>query len=66
MKKYLPVLALAALAFVPLSKGEQISPVKSAAIHECSVSAAEYAEYVWGDVEIYKYRTCMFNYGKPE
>jgi hypothetical protein len=34
MKKYLPALTLAALAFVPLSKGEQISPVRSAAIHE--------------------------------
>ena len=28
MKKCLPVLALAALAFVPLSKGEQIEPSK--------------------------------------
>jgi hypothetical protein len=46
--------------------GVRISAARANAIRECSVSAAKYTEYAWGDVEIYIYRTCMFNHGQPE
>jgi hypothetical protein len=64
MKKYLPVLALAALAFVPLSKGEQISPVRSAAIHECSDDAAKYVFHVWQTAQFAVYGACMAKHGQ--
>ena len=40
MQKCFPMLALAALLFAPLSKAEQVSPVRSAAIHTCNDEAA--------------------------
>ena len=43
MQKCFPMLALAALLFAPLSKAEQVSPVRSAAIHTCNDEAAEYS-----------------------
>ena len=64
MKKYLPALALAALAFVPLSKGEQISPVRSMAIHGCSDEAAKYAFHVWQTAQFAVYGTCMAKHGQ--
>jgi hypothetical protein len=47
MKKYLPIFAIAALVFVPLSKAEQASPRRATAIHDCSVQAAKYLFFVW-------------------
>jgi hypothetical protein len=35
------------------------SAARAAAIHECSVSAAKYLDYSWGNTEMYVYRTCM-------
>ena len=64
MKKYLPALTLAALAFVPLSKGEQISPQRSAAIHECSDEAAKYLFYVWQTAQFAVYGACMAKHGQ--
>jgi hypothetical protein len=59
VKKYLPVLVLAVLAFAPLSKGEQISPARSAAIHECSDAAAKYLFHVWQTAQFAVYGSCM-------
>ena len=64
MKKYLPMLALAALAFVPLSKGEQISRARSAAIHECSDEAAKYVFHVWQTAQFAVYGPCMAKHGQ--
>ena len=64
MKKYFSMFAVAALAFVPLSKAEQASPVRSAAIHACSVEAAKYLFYVWQLEQFAVYRTCMAKHGQ--
>jgi hypothetical protein len=59
MKKYLPMFALAALVFVPLSKAEQASPLRAAAIHACSVQAV-----VWQLEQFAVYGTCMAKHGQ--
>jgi predicted outer membrane protein len=59
MKKYLSALVLIALAFTPLSKQEQNSPPRSAAIHDCNVEAAKYAFHVWQTEQFAVYGTCM-------
>jgi len=64
MNKYFPMLALAALLFVPLSKAEQASPLRSAAIHECNVKAAKYLFYVWQLEQFAVYGTCMAEHGQ--
>ncbi|PWT80696.1 MAG: hypothetical protein C5B58_11120 [Acidobacteria bacterium] len=64
MKKYFPIFALAALAFVPLTKAEQASPVRAAAIHECNVQAAKYLFYVWQLEQFAVYGTCMAKHGQ--
>lgn len=64
MKKYLPMFALAALAFVPLSKAEQGSSSRSAAIHACSVDAAKYLFHVWQLEQFAVYGTCMAKHGQ--
>jgi len=64
MRINLPALALVALAFAPLSKAEQISPLRSAAIHECSVEAAKYTFHVWQLEQFAVYGTCMAKHGQ--
>jgi len=64
MKKYFPMLSLAALFFVPLSKAEQASPLRAAAIHECSVQAAKYLFFVWQLEQFAAYGTCMAKHGQ--
>jgi len=64
MKKYFPMLALVALAFAPLSKAEQASPLRSAAIHACSEEAAKYLFHVWQTAQFAVYRTCMAKHGQ--
>ena len=64
MKKYLPMFALVALLFVPLSKAEQASPLRAAAIHECSVQAAKYLFFVWQLEQFAVYGTCMAKHGQ--
>jgi hypothetical protein len=38
----------------------------SQAIHQCSVLAARYPQYLWGNLEIYQYRACMAEHHQPE
>jgi hypothetical protein len=47
-------------------RGVEISPERAQAIHECSVLAEQYPEYLWGNMEIYQYRACMAEHGQPE
>jgi len=56
--------ALVVLAFAPLSKTEQASPARSAAIHACSVDAAKYLFHVWQTEQFAVYGTCMANHGQ--
>jgi hypothetical protein len=64
MKKYFAMFAIAALVFVPLSKAEQTSPLRSAAIHACSVEAAKYLFFVWQLEQFAVYGTCMAKHGQ--
>jgi hypothetical protein len=62
------VLGFAAIAFVS-SKCVQaadykISAARAAVTHKCSVLAAKYPEYAWGNREIFEYLTCMVNDGQ--
>jgi hypothetical protein len=64
MKKCFPMLVLAALSFVPLSKAEQVSPIRSAAIHTCNQEAAKYLFHVWQTEQFAVYGTCMAEHGQ--
>jgi hypothetical protein len=44
----------------------EISRERAQAIHACSVLAARYPQYLWGNMEIYQYRACMTEHGQPE
>jgi hypothetical protein len=45
---------------------EHMSAARAAAIHECSVLADKYLDYVWGVQEIDHYRACMAGHGQME
>jgi hypothetical protein len=64
MNKYLPMFAVAALLFAPLSKAEKASPLRSEAIHACSVEAAKYIFHVWQLEQFAVYGTCMAKRGQ--
>jgi len=61
-------LAVSALASPSYAQGggREISPERAQAIHECSLLAARYPQYLWGNMEIYQYRACMTEHGQPE
>ena len=46
--------------------GLRISVARAAAIRGCNVAAAKYPEYVWGNVKLYIYRSCMVTRGQQE
>ena len=46
--------------------GVQISQQRAQALHECSVRAARYPQYLWGNQELYTYRACMAEHAQPE
>ena len=46
--------------------GREISRERAQAIHACSVLAARYPQYLWGNMEIYQYRACMTEHGQQE
>jgi hypothetical protein len=64
MNAYFTGLALVVLAFAPLSKEEQMNPLRSAAIHDCSVEASKYSFYVWQTAQFAVYGTCMAKHGQ--
>ena len=72
LKKGLAALALAfamtALASPSYAQegGVHISQQRAQAIHECSLRAARYPQYLWGNQEIYTYRACMTEHGQQE
>ena len=45
---------------------EHMSAARAAAIHECSVLADKYLDYVWGVQGIDHYRACMAGHGQME
>jgi hypothetical protein len=61
-------IALTALASPSYAqeRGFKISPERAQAIHQCSVLAARYPQYLWGNQEIYTYRACMTEHGQQE
>jgi hypothetical protein len=46
--------------------GVRISAQRAQALHTCSVRAARYPQYLWGNQELYTYRACMAEHGQPE
>jgi hypothetical protein len=44
----------------------QISAARASAIRECSLLAARYPQHLWGNTEIYLYRSCMARHGQQE
>ena len=65
MKKGFSMLALAVLLFAPLSKAEQVSPLRLAAIHTCNDDAAKYLFHVlWQTAQFAVYGTCMAKHGQ--
>jgi hypothetical protein len=61
----LVVTAVASPSFAPGSE-PHMSAARAAAIHECSVRAQKYAEYTWGNLEMYVYRACMAEHHQAE
>jgi len=43
-----------------------ISRVRAQALQECSLRAARYPQYLWGNQEIYTSRACMTEHGQQE
>jgi len=72
LKQGLAALALA-LAVTALASpsyaqegGVRISQQRAQAIHACNLRAARYPQHLWGNQEIYTYRTCMAEHGQQE
>jgi hypothetical protein len=72
LKKGLAALAVALAVTVVGSPsyaqdgGVKISPQRAQAIHECSVLADRYPEYLWCNMESYQYGACMAEHGQEE
>ena len=64
MNKYFSTLAVAAFLFAPLSQAEQAGPLRSEAIHVCSIEAAKYIFHVWQLEQFAVYGTCMAKHGQ--
>ena len=60
------VTALASPSYAQEGGGVRISQQRAQAIHACSVRAARYPQYLWGNQEIYTYRACMAEHGQQE
>ena len=45
--------------------GLKINQLRAEAIHTCS-TAAEYLDYVWGNTEMFIYRSCMAGHSQQE
>jgi hypothetical protein len=60
------VTALASPSYAQEGGGVHISRQRAQAIHECSLRAARYPQYLWGNQEIYTYRACMTEHGQQE
>ncbi len=58
--------ALASPSYAQEGGGVHISQQRAQAIHQCSVLAARYPQYLWGNMEIYQYRACMAEHGQQE
>ena len=53
-------------AEAPKKLDPTVNAARAAAIHECASSAAKYFDYVWGNVEMYIYRSCMAAHSQRE
>ena len=60
------VSAVASPSYAQEGDGVRISQQRAQAIHACSVRAARYPQYLWGNQEIYTYRACMAEHGQQE
>jgi hypothetical protein len=47
-------------------RGNRTSGTRAQAIHDCSIAAEKYPEYLWGVWDIQVYRACMAKRGQQE
>jgi hypothetical protein len=50
----------------PGPHGLEISAKRANALRECNAVAANYPEYLWGNMASYQYRACMTEHGEVE
>jgi hypothetical protein len=50
----------------PGPHGIEISAKRAHALRECNAVAADYPEYLWGNMASYQYRACMTEHGEVE
>ena len=58
--------AAASPSYAQVGGGVKISAQRAQALHTCTVRAARYPQYLWGNQELYTYRACMAEHGQPE
>lgn len=68
---FVPGLLIVVMAGFPSASyakepGHRTTTARAAAVRECSLAAAKYPDYSWGNTEIYVYRTCMAKKGQRE
>ena len=46
--------------------GIKITPLRAGTISACSMAAAKFPDYSWGNTEMFIYRACMNEHGQLE
>jgi len=67
MKVLVASLVFASLvAFPALGQPAPPSDARDVAIRDCNANARKYTQYLWGNLEIQQYRTCMTQRSQKE
>ena len=67
MKERLVIAIFALLAASrAFAQSGPVSPVRSAAVHDCAVASRSYSETTWASMQSYQYRTCMMRRKETE
>ena len=66
ISKLLAVLALGLAVSTVATPSFAVSGARGKAVHSCAKEAGKLKQYVWGDHQIAKYRTCMMQHHQEE
>ena len=66
ISKTLAVLALGLAVSTVATPSFAMSGARAGAVHLCTKQAGKLKQYVWGDHQIAKYRTCMTKHAQRE
>ena len=66
ISKTLAVLALGLAVSTVATPSFAMSGARAGAVHSCTKQAGKLKQYVWGDHQIAKYRTCMTKHAQRE